>query len=144
MSVHHAAKNVSGGSMPGRRPEKVAERIKEEVSQIIAGDLKDPRVGFVTVTDARVSPDLRHARIYISVMGSDQDIESSLAALRSASGYIRHELGRSLHLMRTPELHFEFDQTAMSAARIEEILKEESEKLRAQEESPAPDSQILE
>ena len=130
--------------MPGRRPEKVAERIREEVSQIIAGDLKDPRIGFVTVTDARVSPDLRHARIYVSVMGSDQDVESSLAALRSASGYIRHELGRSLHLMRTPELHFQFDQTATSAARIEEILKEEGEKLRAPEEQNAADRHIME
>ncbi len=120
--------------MPGRRPEKVAERIKEEVGQIIAGGLKDPRLGFVTVTDARVSPDLRHARIFVSVMGSDREINGSLAALKSASGFIRHELGSSLHLVRTPELSFEFDQTAMSASRIEEILREESKKLREREE----------
>ena len=126
--------------MPGRRPEKVAELIKEEVSQIIAGDLKDPRLGFITVTDARVSPDLRHARIYVSVMGSDQEIDSSLAALKSASGFIRHELGSSIHLVRTPELHFELDQTAMSASRIEEILREESEKLREREEQDANSS----
>ena len=130
--------------MPGRRPEKVAERIKEEVSQIIAGDLKDPRLGFITVTDARVSPDLRHARIYVSVMGSDQAINSSLAALKSASGFIRRELGSSLHLVRTPELHFERDQTAMSASRIEEILREESEKLREREEQDANSSQPAE
>ena len=120
--------------MPGRRPEKVAERIKEEVSQIIAGDLKDPRLGFITITDARVSPDLRHARIFVSVMGSDQEINVSLAALKSASGFIRRELGFALHLVRTPELHFEFDQTTMSASRIEEILREESRKLREKEE----------
>ena len=127
--------------MPGRRPEKVAERIKEEVSQIIAGDLKDPRLGFITVTDARVSPDLRHARIYVSVMGSDHEIDSSLAALKSASGFIRHELGSSIHLVRTPELHFELDQTATSASRIEEILREESEKLREKEERHENSSQ---
>ena len=130
--------------MPGRRPEKVAERIKEEVSQIIAGGLKDPRLGFVTVTDARVSPDLRHARIYVSVMGSDREIDSSLAALKSASGFIRRELGLSLHLVRTPELTFEFDQTAMSASRIEEILREESEKLREREEQQDNSSQPAE
>ena len=120
--------------MPGRRPDKVAERIKEEVSQIIAGALKDPRLGFLTVTDARVSPDLRHARVFVSVMGSEQEINSSLAALKSASGFIRRELGASLHLMRIPELHFELDETAMSASKIEEILREETEKLREREQ----------
>ena len=120
--------------MPGRRPEKVAELIKEEVSQIIAGDLKDPRLGSITVTDARVSPDLRHARVFVSVLGSDQEINISLAALKSASGFIRRELGSSLRLVRTPELHFELDQTEMSASRIEEILREESKKLREREE----------
>ena len=126
--------------MPGRRPEKVAGRIREEISQIIAADLKDPRLGFITVTDARVSPDLRHARIYISVLGSDQEVSNSLAALKSASGFIRHELGSLLHLVRAPELHFELDRTEMSASRIEEILREESKKLREKDEHPTNSS----
>ena len=120
--------------MPGRRRERIAERIREEVSQIIAGDLKDPRIGLATVTEARVSPDLRQARIYVSVMGTRDQIDGSLKALKSASGFIRRQLGSSLQLMRIPELHFQLDQTEIRASRIEEILKEEGEKLRERED----------
>jgi ribosome-binding factor A len=122
--------------MTGRRPERLAEQIKEEVSLIIAGDLHDPRVGFATVTDAKVSPDLRHARIFVSVLGSDEQVADSLAALNHAAGYIRHQLGAVLRIKRTPELHFVFDDTVRTAARIEELLKEEAEKAREREQEP--------
>jgi ribosome-binding factor A len=119
--------------MSGRRPERLAEQIKEEVSLIIAGEVEDPRVGFVTVTDARVSPDLRHAKIYVSVLGSDEQTAESLAALKHAAGFIRRQLGHALRLRRTPELHFVYDETVRTAARIEELLSEEVEKAREQE-----------
>jgi ribosome-binding factor A len=126
--------------MPGRRPERVAEQIREEASQIILGDMRDPRVEMVTVTYVKVTPDLRHAKVYITSMGTDEEARESLAALNSAAGFIRRELGSALKLRHTPELHFVYDYAGDSAARIEQILKEESEKLREQkpdrDESP--------
>ena len=113
-----------------RRPERISEQIKEEVSLIIAGEMSDPRVGFVTVTNAKVSPDLRHAKIYVSILGSEEEVAQSLQALNRASGFIRYQLGAALRIRRTPELHFAFDDTLRTATRIEEILTEEGEKAR--------------
>lgn len=119
--------------MSGRRPERLAEQIREEVSLIIAGDLEDPRVGFVTVTEARVSPDLRNAKIYVSVMGTDEEIRESVAALNHAARFIRIQLGAALRIKRTPDLHFVHDDTARTAARIEELLNEEGDRARERE-----------
>jgi len=121
--------------MTGRRPERLAEQIKEEVSLIIAGEVEDPRVGFVTVTDAKLTPDLRYAKIYVSVMGTEAEVKESLAALKHAAGFIRTQLGAVLRMRRTPELHFVHDETIETAARIEELLSEEVEKARAREQS---------
>ena len=123
--------------MTGRRPERLAEQIKEEVSLIIAGEVEDPRVGFVTVTDARLTPDLKHAKIYVSVLGTEAEVKESLAALKHAAGFIRTQLGAVLRMKRTPELHFVYDETTETAARIEELLSEEVEKARAREEALA-------
>ena len=113
--------------MPGRRPQRVAEQIREEVSLIVSGELGDPRIGFVTITEVKLSPDLKHARIYASVLGTDEEVVKSFAALESAKGYIRHQLGIALRLRRIPELHFVHDESVRTAARIEELLKEASE-----------------
>ncbi len=121
--------------MTGRRPERLAEQIKEEVSLIIAGEVEDPRVGFVTVTDAKLTPDLRYAKIYVSVMGTEAEVKESLAALKHAAGFIRTQLGAVLRMRRTPELHFVHDETIETAARIEELLSEEVEKARAREQA---------
>lgn len=121
--------------MPGRRAERVAEQIREEVSRIILRQMHDPRIGFVTVTEARISDDLSHARIFVSVLGSDQEVTAALAALNSASGFIRHRLGAVLRLKRIPELHFVFDDTVRAAARIEELLSQVSSR------APEPDDQ---
>jgi ribosome-binding factor A len=112
----------------------LAEQIKEEVSMIIAGEVEDPRVADVTVTDARVTPDLRYAKIYVTVLGSDKEIDESLAALKHAAGFIRTQLGAVLRMKRTPELHFVYDNTTETASRIEKILSEEGEKARAREQ----------
>ena len=119
--------------MSGRRPERLAEQIKEEVSLIIAGEMEDPRIGFVTVTGAKISPDLRHAKIFVSVLGTEEEVAGSLKALNHASGFIRHQLGSALRLKRTPELHFVYDETIQTAARIEELLSKEVEKARERE-----------
>ena len=121
--------------MTGRRPERLAEQIKEEVSLIIAGEVEDPRVGFVTVTDAKLTPDLRYAKIYVSVLGTEAEVKESLAALKHAAGFIRTQLGAVLRMRRTPELHFVYDETYETAARIEELLSEEVEKARAREQA---------
>lgn len=120
--------------MPGRRPERLAEQIKEEVSLIIAGEVEDPRVGFVTVTDVKLSPDLRHAKVYVSVIGSENEVKGSLAALRHATGFIRHQLGAVLRMRHTPELHFAYDDAEARAARIEELLSEEAAAARERDQ----------
>ena len=120
--------------MPGRRPERLAEQIKEEVSLIIAGEVEDPRVGSVTVTDARLSPDLRHAKVYVSVIGSENEVKGSLAALKHASGFIRAQLGDVLRMRNTPELHFAYDDAELRAARIEELLSEEAAAARERDQ----------
>lgn len=124
--------------MSGRRPERLAEQIREEVSLILAGEVEDPRVGFVTVTDAKVTPDLRHAKIFVSVLGSDAEIAESLKALNHASGYVRSQLGAVLRIRRVPDLHFVHDDTVRTATRIEEILSEEVEKARERERDQSP------
>ena len=121
--------------MPGRRPERLAEQIREEVSLIIAGEVEDPRVGFATVTDVKLSADLRHAKVYVSVIGTENEVKGSLVALRHASGFIRHQLGAVLRMRHTPELHFAHDDAELRAARIEELLSEEAAAARERDQS---------
>jgi len=124
--------------MPGRRPERLAEQIKEELSLIIGGEVEDPRLGDVTVTDAKLTADLRTAKVYVSVLGTKEEVKGSLAALRHASGFIRHQLGAVLRIRHIPELHFVYDDADLRAARIEELLSEEAAKAREVEQS-SPD-----
>jgi ribosome-binding factor A len=104
-----------------------AERVGEEFREILAEEiqrLKDPRVGFVTVTGVRVSPDLRVAWVAYTVLGDDRARRASAAALRSAAAHLRHELGRQIHLKVTPELRFEEDLTAEVGERIDRIIED--------------------
>jgi ribosome-binding factor A len=121
--------------MPGRRPERLAEQIKDEVSLIIAGEVEDPRVGFATVTEVKLSADLRHAKVFVSVIGTENEVKGSLVALRHASGFIRHQLGAVLRMRHTPELHFAHDDAEIRAARIEELLSEEAAAARERDQS---------
>lgn len=113
---------------------RVDEAIRQVIGDALAGDLKDPRIGFVTVTDVRTSPDLRHARVYVSVLGADgapsepEQRESSLAGLRSAHGFLQSRIAGELHLKRTPELTFVYDDTTDRAMRIEELIDEAEER----------------
>jgi ribosome-binding factor A len=109
---------------------RVDEAIRQVIGDAVASDLKDPRVGFVTVTDVRTSPDLRHARIYVSVLGerghssAQDEREASLEGLRSAHGYLQGRLASELRLKRTPALEFSYDDTTDRALRVEELLDE--------------------
>jgi len=124
--------------MPGRRAERLAEQIREELSLIIAGEVEDPKVGFVTVTEAKVSADLRTAKVYVSVLGTEDEVRESMTALKHAAGFIRNQLGIVLRMKRTPDLHFVYDDTDLRAARIEELLSQEVAK--AQEPSELADN----
>jgi ribosome-binding factor A len=102
---------------------RVNEALREVVSQGVSG-LKDPGIGFVTVTEVRAAPDLRQATVYVSVLGSEKRREKSLAALERAHGVLQQQVNRELHLKRTPRLVFEYDRTAERAARIGKLLDE--------------------
>ncbi len=103
---------------------RVDEAMKMVLSDAIATDLKDPRVGFVTVTGVKTSPDLRHARVYVSVLGDDVAREGSLDGLRSAHGYLQRRLAGELTLKHTPTLSFEYDDSVDHGMRITELLDE--------------------
>jgi ribosome-binding factor A len=107
-----------------KRSEKVAEAIHEMVSELLIKGLKDPRIGFVTVTGVKVTDDLHLATIYFTVIGSDEEKTGSEAGLNSARGYIRKELGRALRMRYVPDLVFRYDASVEYGARIETILKE--------------------
>ena len=109
----------------GERMRRVDAAMRHVVGDAVAQDLKDPRVGFVTVTDVKTSPDLRHARVYVSVLGSPAEQEASLEGLRSAHGYLQRNVAAELHLKNTPELRFVIDDTAERAFRVEELLHDE-------------------
>ncbi len=108
----------------GRRPHRVGERIREELSKMMISDLRDPRLGFVTVTEVRMTSDLREARIYVSVMGDDQQQSDSLKALEAAAGFLRRELSHRMQLRRVPSLRFELDHSSVYAERIEKLLRQ--------------------
>lgn len=104
------------------RMEKVQELMKQEISKILLQDVKDPGLGFVTVTDVHCSPDLRNARVFVSLMGNGQQMRDSLRALKRCSGYIRREMGSRVRLRYTPELTFAIDTSLAYSAHIQELL----------------------
>ncbi|HEY1403774.1 MAG TPA: 30S ribosome-binding factor RbfA, partial [Pyrinomonadaceae bacterium] len=89
-----------------RRPEKVAEYVREEIAQIVGYELDDPRVAIVTVTDVRMSDNLREARVFVTVSGTDEEAMAALKALRKAAPYVRRQLAINLNLRHVPEIHF--------------------------------------
>ena len=113
--------------MSSGRMRRVDEAIRQVVGEVVAGELKDPRVGFVTVTDVRTSADLSQARVYVSVLGDELRRESSLEGLRSAHGYLQRRVASELHLKRTPTLTFEYDDTTDRALRIDALVDEDAE-----------------
>lgn len=110
--------------MSAERMRRVDEAMREVLSDVLTHDLKDPRVGFVTVTDVKTSPDLRHARVYVSVLGDADAVEASLEGLRSAHGYLQGRVASELRLKNTPTLQFQHDDTAERAQRVEQLLKD--------------------
>lgn len=106
------------------RATRVGEQMKKELGDILGRKLKDPRIGFLTVTDVEVSGDLQIAKVYISVLGDEKKREETLKGLAKAKGYIRSEIGNRIRLRKTPELHFEFDESVDYGNRIESLIAE--------------------
>jgi ribosome-binding factor A len=104
---------------------RVNEAIREILGDAITTELKDPRIGFVTVTEVDTSPDLRAARVYVSVLGSPEERESSLAGLRSSHGVLQGKIASGIRLKRTPTLTFEYDESVDRGARISRLLDDE-------------------
>jgi len=113
--IHHR-------QVPGPRPERVAEEIREVLAERIPR-LKDPRVGFVTITGVKVSSDLRHAWISFTTLGEERERAGTRAGLRSAGAHLRQEVGREVRLKFLPELHFEEDTVAEEAQHIEDVIR---------------------
>jgi ribosome-binding factor A len=111
--------------MASRRIARLNEQLRSDMAQLIAREMKDPRLaGLVSVTAAELSPDLRHARIFISVLGSDEDRKSSLQAIRNAAGFLRTQLAARMTTKRAPELHFALDASIERGQRIMHLLHE--------------------
>jgi ribosome-binding factor A len=110
--------------MSSGRMRRVDEAIRQVIGDAVTGELKDPRVGFVTVTDVRTSADLRHARVYVSVLGDDEQREATMAGLRSAHGFLQGKVATELHLKRTPTLELYYDDTTDRALRVDALIEE--------------------
>lgn len=115
-----------------QRAARVGDQMREELARLIRDQLKDPRIGFVSIVKAEVSNDLRHAKIFISVLGNDAQKRESMKGLQSAAGFLRNEVGHAMQLRYTPELQFVLDDSIEHGTRIAELLvqvqKEQEEK----------------
>ena len=109
---------------PYKRSERLGELILAEISDLITREIKDPRIGFVTFTRVEMSDDLRHAKVFVSSIGAEPEKARTLQGLSSATGYIRRQLGRALHLRYTPEISFLLDDSLEHGAKIAQILRQ--------------------
>jgi ribosome-binding factor A len=112
--------------MAGPRMRRINEVLREVVGAAIASDLSDPRIGFVTVTSVETSPDLRHAKVFVSVLGDEEAREGTLAALTSSHGVLQTRIAAETRMKRTPTLTFHYDDTIEQGVRISQLLEEET------------------
>lgn len=124
-----------------KRTERINEQLRQEISLLVRDAVRDPRVGLVTITAVETSPELDHARVYITVLGDETEREEALHGLRSASSFIRGQLGRRLHMRRIPELHFQMDRVLEEASRIDALLREALPPAEEEGEEPAPEQE---
>jgi ribosome-binding factor A len=105
-----------------QRTERVDELLRQEIGSILTRDIADPRIGFATITSVETTPDLRHAKVWVSLIGQPAERDAAVAALRHAMPFVRHELGRRLRIKRIPDLHIHLDDTAERGTRILRLL----------------------
>ena len=121
-----------------QRTDRIDELLRQEIGSIVTREVADPRIGFATITKVETTPDLRHAKVWVSVIGQPAERTATIAALGRAMPFVRHELGKTLRLKRIPDLHVELDDTAERGTRVLHLLDElESGKSEAASESPA-------
>ncbi len=125
--------------MSTHRMESVGRELQEEIAEIVRTEIDDPLVGFVTITDVEMSPDLKHARVYFSVLGDEQQKRDSARGIRRAAKFIRGRVAERIELRYVPTLRFLLDETAERAQRIEMLLRREAEELQLEE--PEPDDE---
>lgn len=106
------------------RTERLADLVRDEISRLLLREVKDPRIGFVTITEASVSPDLHHIKVFVSVLGEEAARDASILALRSASGFIQRALFRNLRLKHSPVVTFHLDDSMERGERIERVLRQ--------------------
>jgi ribosome-binding factor A len=123
--------------MTSDRMRRVNEAMREVLSAAITSELKDPRVGFVTVTAVETSPDLRHARVFVSVLGNPGERRRSLSAMDSARGFLQRRVGGELRMKHTPQIQFVYDETPERGMRINELLQAEAGEVRPEPEEEA-------
>jgi ribosome-binding factor A len=123
-----------------QRTQRIDELLRQEIGELLAREVQDPRIGFVTVTDVETAPDLRHARVWVSVIGPHAERDETIAALNRAMGFVRRELGTRLRLKRIPELHVRLDETAERGTRVLHLLHELEEGHVPDDVAPADES----
>lgn len=104
------------------RSQRVAEQILRELAELVRFEIKDPRVGFVTLTEVELTPDYAHAKVYFTLMSGEEGLQETLAGLRRASGFLRRELGRRVRIHTTPELHFHYDKSVEQGSRMSQLI----------------------
>ena len=124
-----------------QRTNRIDELFRQEIGEIFRRDVDDPRIGFATITDVETAPDLRHARMSVSVIGQPEERKATLAAMGRAMPFVRHELGKRLRLKRIPEFHLELDDSVERGTRVLQLLNE-LEEGRVAEDVP-PDGESL-
>jgi ribosome-binding factor A len=107
-----------------QRTDRVDELLRQEIGVLLAKEIADPRIGFVTITDVETAPDLRHAKVWVSIIGGKADQKETLRALQHSMGFIRHELGRTLRIKRIPDLHVHLDDSMERGTRLLHMLQE--------------------
>lgn len=107
-----------------RRPERIAERLREEIMEIVGYELEDPRLEAVTVTEVRVSPDMRDAKVFVLIEGDEKGIQEAMKALHNAEKFVRSQVAMSLNIHHPPHIHFARDTVEEKAGRIDQILEE--------------------
>ena len=122
-------------SVQGRRTDRLGHQLRVELAELISREVKDPRIGFATVTRVELSGDLHHARVLVSVLGSPEEQQSSIEGLSSAAGFLRHEIGHRLALRRAPDLEFILDHGAEAVEKIETLLESVFRQVLAESEN---------
>lgn len=106
------------------RSQRVAEQIRRELAELIRLEVKDPRVGFITLTDVEITPDYAHAKVFFTSMRGEEGLDEILVGLRRASGFLRRELGKRVRIHTLPELHFQYDSSVERGSRMSQLIDE--------------------